>query len=289
MNFFERILSYLTFEIESAPESYGIYHLVMLGLVVAATVILCAKFKDAEDKSFRRLLFVLWCVMVIGEAYHQTCFFFHNEGGVAVWEYEWYKFPFQFCATPLYILPFIIFPKSERIRECAMAFMMSFSLFAGLAVIIYPNDVFVRLIGATTQSMIHHGLQVVIGILIGVYNRHRLTFRFYAGGIPVFAMLILIAMVLNIAGYHILQSAGMDDTFNMFYVSPYFDCTLPVLNILYPLLPYPVFLLVYLVGFTAVGALVFYLVKLFIRLSYSIKEKINLPTKVFKKLNYAEK
>ncbi len=289
MNIFEKILSYLTFEIETAPESYGLYHFFMLGLIVCAAVILCVKYKDADDKSFRRLLFILWCVMVVGEIYHQTCFFFHNEGGVAVWEYEWYKFPFQFCAAPLYILPFAVFPKSERIRDCATAFLMSFSLFAGLAVVIYPNDVFVRLIGATTQSMIHHGLQVVIGILIGVHNRKRLTFRFYAGGIPVFAILISIAMALNIAGYHILQSAGMNDTFNMFYVSPYFDCTLPVLNILYPLLPYPVFLMIYIVGFTGVGALVFYLVKLFVKIGEYVQAKTSIYTGKAEKLSYVKK
>lgn len=289
MNFFERILVFLTSKIESAPISYGPFHFFMLGLVVLTTVILCIKFKDADDKTFRRLLLVLWCIMVVGELYHQTCFFFHVEDGVAVWDYEWYKFPFQFCATPLYILPFTVFPKSERIRDCALAFMMSFSLFAGLAVIIYPNDVFVSLIGASIQSMIHHGLQAVIGILIGVHNRHRLNFKFYIGGVPIFVILITIAMIMNIAGYHILQNAGMDDTFNMFYVSPYFACHLPVLNVLYPILPYPVFLLTYLFGFIGVGALVFYLVKVFVKLAEAIKEKNLVPSKRNKKLYYAGK
>lgn len=289
MNFLERILTILTIKIDEAPVSFGAFHFVMLSIMIVVAIILCTRFKNSSDKSFRHLLFILWCIMVVGETYYQTCFFFHNDGGSAVWDYEWYKFPFQFCSTPLYILPLTIFPKSKRVRDCAMAFMMSFSLFAGLAVMLYPNDVFVSLIGASIQSMIHHGLQVIIGILIGVHNRHRLNFKFYAGGVPIFCILIAAAMVMNVAGYHILQNAGMDDTFNMFYVSPYFECTLPVLNLLYPILPYPVFFLVYLLGFIGVGALVFYLVKLLAKISHSLAEWLKSDKKRNRQRIYAQK
>ncbi len=288
MNIFEKFLDFITYRVETAPESYGPLHLFMLLLVIGFTVLLCILFKDASARRFRRILFVLWCILVVGELYHQTCFFFDVEGGVAVWEYQWYKFPFQFCATPLYILPLAIFPKSERLRSCALAFMSTFSLFAGLAVIIYPNDVFTTIIGASVQSLIHHGLQVVIGITIATHERKRFNTRFFLGGVPIFIILITLAMIMNVVGYHLLQGAGMDDTFNMFYVSPYFDCTLPVLSDLYPILPYPVFLIVYILGFVGVAALVFYIQKLFIDfkdISSAIVAKFN----SVKDLGYAKK
>ncbi len=289
MNFFEKFLDFLQFKIDSAPVSYGLFHFLMLGIIILTTVILCIKFMDSDDKSFRKLLFVIWCILVVGELYHQSCFYFAVEGGAVVWEYQWYKFPFQFCSTPLYILPFIIFPKNERIRDCAMAFMASFSFFAGLAVMIYPNDVFIDIIGVSIQTMIHHGLQMSLGILIALRNRHRLNFKFYLGGVPVFAILIGVAMILNVVGYHLLQNAGLDDTFNMFYVSPYFDCTLPVLNLIYPLVPYPVFLLIYFIGFIGVGAFVFYLVKLGVDIYGRIKVRIISSKQRTKKLEYAQK
>ena len=261
MNFFEKIMMFLTSEIDSAPKSYGAFHLIMLAVIVSAAVILNAKFHSVSDRRFRKILAILWCVMVVGEIYHQSCFFFGVENGVASWEYQWYKFPFQFCATPLYILPLAIFPRNERVRGLAEAFLMSFSLFAGLAVIIYPNDVFVSLIGASVQSMIHHGLQVVIGIFIGIRNRKRLTFKFFLGGALIFAILLVLAVIINEIGFHLLRGAGLDDTFNMFYLSPYFSCTLPVLCDLYPILPYPLFFAVYLFGFCAIAAIVFYIIK----------------------------
>lgn len=285
MNLFEKILVFLTSKIENAPVSFGAFHFTMLGIILATAIILNLLFKNSSDKEFKRLLTVIWCIMVVGEIYHQTCFFFGVRDGAVVWEYSWYKFPFQFCATPLYILPLAIFPKNKKIRDCSEAFLMSFSLFAGLAVILYPNDVFVSLIGASIQSMIHHGFQVVVGVLIGIRNRKRLNFRFFLGGCIVFAILLCMAMVMNIAGYHILQANGMDDTFNMFYVSPYFDCTLPVLSALYPILPYPIFFCVYLLGFCGVAALVFYIVKGIYKLTL-IKRK---NSKENRKISYAQK
>ena len=48
-----------------------------------------------------------------------------------------------------------------------------------------------------------------------------------------------------------------DETFNMFYISPLFPSTLPVLSIIYPMVPWIVFFLLYLIGFTLVAYLVY--------------------------------
>jgi len=65
-------------------------------------------------------------------------------------------------------------------------------------------------------------------------------------------------MALNIGVYHLFQHLGMDDTFNMYFISPYFDCTLPILSIIYPLVPYPLFLVMYILGFSLIAALMYY-------------------------------
>ena len=66
------------------------------------------------------------------------------------------------------------------------------------------------------------------------------------------------AMGLNLAVPAILNAHGITDfTFNMFFISHRFPCTLPVLSGIYPVVPYPVFLLLYLVGFAAVAAIIF--------------------------------
>jgi hypothetical protein len=44
----------------------------------------------------------------------------------------------------------------------------------------------------------------------------------------------------------------------MFFISPYFECTLPLLDTVYAAVPYPVFLAIYVFGFMIIAAIIFY-------------------------------
>ena len=278
MNAFDAILHFFKGQMP-APGNYGWFHLLSLAVIVATTVVLCVKFRDCSDQIFRRILLIGWIVMVILEVYKQITFVgFQGAPGNYKWEYQWYAFPYQFCSTQHYVLPFIIFCKPGKVRNACMAFMTTFALFAGLAVCFYPNDVFVSQTGINIQTMVHHGAQVVFGIYIAVYNRHRFNMKWYLSSLPVFGVMVAVAMLLN--GL-IPMWIGNDQTFNMFYVSWRYPSTLPVLNLLYqdvaaPTLPYPIFLLVYLVGFAiaalAVFGIVFGLIKLSLRLMKKKKQ-----------------
>ena len=62
-------------------------------------------------------------------------------------------------------------------------------------------------------------------------------------------------MILNVTFVKSGITGG--STFNMFFISPYFPCTLPVLSEIYPVVPYPVFLLLYVLGFITLGFIFF--------------------------------
>ena len=197
--------------------------------------------------------------MLLGEGYKHLVFTYNvNELGELVKKLEWYSFPFQLCSSPLYVLPFVIFMKEGKVRDCFIAFLTTFSLFGGLAVLILPNDVFVSRIGINVQTMVHHGLQLLIGVLLTARCRRRLTLKYYLGGAAVFAVLLAIAMGLNEWGYWYItvkELAGME--FNMFYLSPHYRCTLPVLSGIQPTVPHPVFLAIYALGFLLIALLIF--------------------------------
>lgn len=241
------------------PGNFGWFHLFSLAVVVGLTLFLCIKEKDCPDKTFRRILLAGWVLILVFEVYKQVSYVgFQGEVGDYRWDYQWYAFPYQFCSTPLYVLPLVIFCKDGKLRDAAMSFLAGFSLFAGLAVCFYPNDVFVSMIGINIQTMIHHGLQVVFGIFIAVHNRKKLGFRWYLSSVPVFAAMVAVAVILNAV---MPRFIGEGHTFNMFFVNPNVGCTLPVLSAFYAspenhLLPYPVFLLLYLVGFSLCALLV---------------------------------
>lgn len=265
MNFFEKILHSLEGEM-TRPGNYGWFHILSIAIVAAVTVFLCVKYRDTDDKRFRRIMLVCWLVMTVGEIVKQFLFTFEYDGSSPVWDYQWYAFPYQLCGTPLVVLPFVVFLKDGKMRDACITYMATFSLFGGLAVYFYPNDVFVETIAINIQTMVHHGLQVIMGIYIASRNRFKMGVKRYLGGVTVFVGLLLIAVAMNIGVYHIFVSKGIDETFNMFYISPYFECTLPVLSIIYPLVKYPVFLAIYVFGFMLIAAIIYYATKGIVRI-----------------------
>lgn len=265
MNAFEKVLYFLEGEMER-PTNYGWFHLLFVGIVILSTILLCLKFKDCDDKVFRRISLICWVVMVVLEIYKQVIYTFEYDGTVVTWDYQWYAFPYQFCSTPIFVLPFVAFLKDSKFRDAFVAYMAFFSLFGGIAVFFYPNDVFISTIGINIQTMIHHGSQIVLGIFFIVHSRRKINLKFHLKSVPVFASLVAIAIIMNECGFSILTSKGMDDDFNMFYISRHFDCTLPILSGIYEAVPYLVFSLIYILGFAVISLIIFSLSKLIVYL-----------------------
>lgn len=255
MSLFERVVFSLQGKMHT-PALYGGYHILCLLVVIASAALLCTFLRDAKWKTVRNLLACSLAVMVILELCKQLVYSMNVENGAVTWSYQWYAFPYQFCSTPIYVLPFALLLPEGRRRDACIAFLSSFALFGGLAVMIYPGDVFTSYTVINIQTMVHHGLQVVLGIYLAVYTRRRLGRRYYVGAVVVFLILVAVALLLDIGIHHALVAAGLaDQTFNMFFISPYHPCTLPLLSLIQPHLPYPLFLLLYILGFSLVAAL----------------------------------
>jgi len=266
MNLFEQIIYSLQKTMET-PTNYGLFHIISIAIVVATTIVVCLLLKNRNEKIFKRFLFVCWLLILILEIYKQIIFSFEYSDGAAKWDYQWYAFPFQFCSLQLYLLPFVIFLKDGKVRDAIIAFLATFSFFGGLAVYIYPNDVFVSTIGINIQTMIHHGLQIVLGILFMVYYHKKLSMKFFLSSIVVFVSCIAVAMILNA-----IVPTFTTETFNMFYISPLYECTLPILGSIYQKVHYILFLLLYIFGFSLVAFLMYLLLSITIKL---INKKTN--------------
>lgn len=278
MNTFEKIIHALQGTMET-PTNYGWFHLVSIAAIAVLTVAVCLLLKNAKQKTFRVFVFVCWLVILLLEVYKQLAFSFELVNGSPVWDYQWYAFPFQLCSVQLFLLPFVFCLKDGKVRTSVMAFLSLFSFFGGLVVFIYPNDVFISTIGINIQTMVHHGLQIVLGIFFIVYNRKKLSFKYYLSGLIVFAACLAVAMALNF-----IIPNFTDETFNMFYISPKFDCTLPVLDKIYPNVHYAVFLSLYILGFAFIGLVLFFVFYVFAnllnkeRLAKANKTKLILST-----------
>ena len=126
-------------------------------------------------------------------------------------------------------------------------------MFAGAAVMLYPGDVFIGTIGINIQTMICHGSMVMLAIYLFYTQYVKSEHKTLLKAVSVFAVTLGIALVLNEVMYY----SGIigDETFNMFFISSHFDPTLPVYSLVAPLVPYPIALLIYILGFSAAAYL----------------------------------
>ena len=248
------------------PEPYGWFHLLWLAASVIAGILLFKFLKPGTEKQVRGVLLVISLLSILAEIYKQFNYTFSVDGDVINADYQWYAFPYQFCSTPIFVLPFVSFLKDSKFRDAFVAYMAFFSLFGGIAVFFYPNDVFISTLGINIQTMIHHGSQIVLGIFFIVHSRRKINLKFHLKSVPVFASLVAIAIIMNECSFSILTSKGMDDTFNMFFISRHFECTLPILSGIYEAVPYLVFSLIYILGFAVISLIIFALSKLIVYL-----------------------
>lgn len=252
MEFLGQIIKVLDYSIET-PKPYGAFHLTFLILTVFLSVYLSVRYKDASDKTYKKIVFISWIIMVVLELYKQFNYTFSYDGTVITSDYQWYAFPYQFCSTPLYVFPFIVFCKNKNVYQAVVSFTMTFVFFAGVAVMLYPNDIYISTLGIDVQTSVHHGLQAVIGSLtICKYRKHLKDIKFYLKGMIAFVVLLSVAFILNL-----LAPLFTDETFNMFYISPYFNCHIPILSIINENAPYIVFLLSYVLGFMLVALIIY--------------------------------
>lgn len=235
------------------PQPYGWFHLLSLGVTVAVTVFLCATHKKGDNKRVHRTVIVTAIVVTLLEIYKQINFNFSYENGVS-FDYTWYSFPFQFCSTPMYIGLLAGLTRKGKIHDASSAYLATFSIFAGICVMLYPVTVFIDTIGINIQTMVCHGSMISVGIYLLYSGYVKLEHRTILKAIPIFAVCVGLAVVLNEAAYQmgILE----EHNFNMFFISPYSAPELPLFSLIQPHVPFVVSLIIYIGAFTLAAYLI---------------------------------
>ena len=257
MEILEKIVTWINTEGEE-PAAFGSLHVLFILSVIAFSLILFLRFRDTDDRTFRILIGVMFGVMLLGEILKQTLMNISVEEGKIIYAYNWTDFPFLLCSKPLYVLPYLSFLPDSRLRDFAASYMMTVGLIGGIAVYLTPKTVFGSRVFLNFQTMIHHGIQIIAGVYTAIYYRRRLNRRFYFDGMSVFAVMFVIANLLNTVGYDILLANGLiyeGEAFNMFYISPRADQSVPVLSDFLKSMPSIVYILGYFV-FLAIGAFI---------------------------------
>ncbi len=260
MNAFEKFLASLDGQMET-PTAYGVFHLIALAITMILTVVLCyfairnRRNGKSNDKFVRICVLTYAIVCIILEIYKQLNFSFDSSTGE--WSYQWYAFPFQFCSTPMYVALIAGCLKKCEFQKYLYAYLGTFVVFAGLCVMFYPGDVFTSTIGINIQTMVCHGGMIVIGVLVLASGVIDLEWKTFLKAMAVFVVLVSIALIMNI----IFNSTGNTANFNMFYINPTKNCSLVILQDIQNAVPYIVFLLIYILGFSLAAFIIFSIAK----------------------------
>jgi hypothetical protein len=235
------------------PQLFGWFHLLWLAISLLSGIALCLWHrKGGDERRVRNVVFGVAVTVIILEVYKMINYSFSYENGI-VFDFQWYAFPWQFCSTPMYIGFLAGIIRKGKVHEALCAYLATYAVFAGAAVMVYPGDVFISTIGINIQTMICHGSMITVGIYLLYTGYVKLEHRTILKAVPVFACTLLIAVILNEIAYY----SGLLETesFNMFYVSRHLESTLPVYSLVHNSVPFPINLLIYIGGFTVAAYL----------------------------------
>jgi hypothetical protein len=211
-------------------------------------------------------------VVIISEIYKQINYTFSFDGNVITADYQWYAFPWQFCSTPMYVGLAAALWKKGKIHDSLCAYLASFALFAGVGVMVYPETVFIETIGINIQTMICHGSMISIGVYLLYTGYVKAEHKTAVRAMPVFAVMVALAVIMNEIAY----ASGLLETedFNMFFVSPHQEPSLPVYSLIQGAVPYPWCLIIYIAGFTLAAYIMVLLAMGLKHLAATVSKKI---------------
>lgn len=253
MEFFAKVLEILDAEM-TTPEPYGWFHLLFFALSILAGVLLCVFHDPQKPQRVRRVVFWVAVAVVILEVYKQINYSFSYDGGTVTFDFEWYSFPFQFCSTPMYVGILTGIFRRGKVHDALCAFLATYAIFAGLSVMVYPVQIFIGTIGINIQTCICHGSMIAVGAYLLYSGYVKLEHKTILKAMAVFALAMLIAMIMNEVAH--IVGITENETFNMFFISPYEDPSLPVYSLVQAVVPYPVCLFLYFGGFSLAAYLI---------------------------------
>lgn len=253
MHWLEYLLDH-TPRLAERPSVYGGFHIGAVAVVFAlfCCMILFWRHLPASETALRRTLRVFALGLLFLEIGKQIVYSYDPLTG---WQYDWSRFPFQFCSTPIYAALVAAFLPDGTPRRTLLAFLATYSPVAGCAVLFWPSpDVFSPILFLDIHTMLWHGSMVLFGLYLWLTDAVRPTRRTALRGFCVFLPLNFVALALNELE-HAYGFAG-EYAFNMFYTSRYYTCHIPLLSTVQQNAPYPVFFASFVLLLGAGGAVV---------------------------------
>jgi len=246
---------------------YSAFHIVFMiffTIVTFGVSILC---HNCKDKTFRIIILVCWAILVLFEIGKQFNWGTDLQTRKFV-GFDIQAFPYQFCSLVFYLLPFSALLPESKWRNMLNAFVGTFLFLTGFGYIFVGSSLCSRVF-ICHQTMIHHGIQGTVSLLIFTHEFKKLDFMTFVKGAILLPILTAIAIVLNI----VLTKADPRGV-NLWELNPIegYRSTVPIYKKIFEATNYPVFILIYLILFFSLGTAFYWIETLFHRLFLKVVE-----------------
>lgn len=270
MNIIEKILYALSAEMPE-PAGWGWFHIMWLCFIVIAIYLLYRQKNNFNEKQLKTVIGTYGFVALTFETLKQITWSFDWDfvNQVAIWDYQWYSFPFQLCSTPIYVAVICFFLKKSNLRTTLLSYMAFTTILGSIATILMPDSCFTTVILTNIHTSWLHFGSFVISIYLMMTEEVKLTTENLKKALKTFIIFVGIAMAMNLIVYNSGVLNG--EEFNMFYVSPYFESELPVFNTIQKSVPYPIFLFTYIFALSLGSGIIFTIAKILKKEKFKIK------------------
>lgn len=238
------------------PSPFGWFHLLWLALTVLAILSLHRRDGLYDNRQLKKVVGTYSIIALVLEVVKQVIWSidYNSATNIITWDYQWYAAPFQLCTTPLYACLISLFlDKNSKLRRSLLSYVAFVTILGSIATIFVPDSCFTETAIINIHTMWLHYGSFVVSVYLVMSGEIEPTLENLKNALKVFLIFTGIALLLNIGVYHSGVLNG--ETFNMFYISPYFISELPVFNIIQEKVPYMVFLLVYIFALS-IGSLI---------------------------------
>lgn len=262
MNLFEKFLYFLQKEM-TEPQAFGWFHWLCIVLTISTIAILFLNLKKYNEKQLKLVLGIYAIPTLILEILKQLIWSFNYDSitNIITWKYQWYAFPFQLCSMPIYICLICLFLKKSKLRDSLLSFIAYITILGSISTIIMPDSCLVKSVLVNIHTMYLHMGSFVVSIYLIMTNEVNLKIKNIINAGYVFLGTLGFAQLFNILIYNSGVLNG--ETFNMFFISPYFISSLPILDIIQKNVPYFVYLFIYIVLIMTGSVIIFGIFKFF--------------------------
>lgn len=272
MNFFEKLIYSLEGTM-NVPKSFGWFHWMWIFLTIISIILLYKIKTKYNEKQLKTVLGIYGVVALLLEILKQIIWTFNYDlnTNTITWDYQWYAFPFQLCTTPIFISLICFFLKDNKLRKNLLSYLSFITILGSIVTIIMPDSCFSSDILVNFHTMWLHCGSLVVSVYLLMSGEVELNKNNLINASIVFLIFVGIAEFLNILVYN--TGILADETFNMFYISPYFISGLPVFDVIQQNVPYIIYILIYILALI-LGSIIIYYISSIIN-KFKTKKNIN--------------